>query len=635
MHKIRIILAFLIVQIGFAQEASETLKNEDFYYLQKSKRLEIGLDKEHQLSIENHILDKGKFNTGKKLFYANDYIYFDSFTEVKDIKAFTYNPTTSETLEVDHFETKDEIRGGVFYSDNQSIHFVYPGVTKGAETNLQYSEKISEPHFSNTFMFGSGVPIQEAIYTVEVDNKVTLGIKTFNLENFDISYSKEEGKKTTKHIWKAKNIHAFNETANSQSIFKYVPHVVIYIKNYKIKRKEVSIFNSLDDLYAWNASLNAQVDRSGLEEVHQIAESITAGLTTQHQKAQAIFEWVQQNINYVAFEYGYGGLIARGAASVCNKRYGDCKDMSNLLYEMLIHVGIDAHHTWIGSRKKPYTHEQIPTGKIYDHMITTVFIDGETIFLDATDNYVPYGMPSAFIQGKEGMVGMTETTYKVLSVPVQKPFKNTTKVTNEIEIINDELVAKSTRKMTGYDMVDFIYDAQFKKDEKTNEVYLSTKYEIGNNKTSFSNIQLGNFKPENGSYKIAYDIAINNYTKKIGSKLIFNPHLEKPWSKDVLQLEAEKYGKDINHKFKRSFYSRFMIPDGYNVSFLPKNIKEERDDYGFSFTYSVNENTITVNQEIYMNTIAIDNDQLEAYNSFIKKIIKAYKKSVVLEKINE
>ena len=129
---------------------------------------------------------------------------------------------------------------------------------------------------------------------------------------------------------------------------------------------------------------------------------------------QIIFNWVQDNIRYIAFEDGLGGFIPRDAASVCNKRYGDCKDMANLLFEMLNHAGIEAYRAWIGTRNRPYKYKEVPTPMVDNHMITAVIIDGETIFLDATDSYVPFGLPSAFTQTKEALLGIDENSYNIV-----------------------------------------------------------------------------------------------------------------------------------------------------------------------------------------------------------------------------
>ena len=83
-------------------------------------------------------------------------------------------------------------------------------------------------------------------------------------------------------------------------------------------------------------------------------------------KARLIFNWVQDNIKYVAFEDGMGGFIPRPAASVCHKRYGDCKDMASIITDMLRYAGIKGNITWVGSDELPYDYTEIADGHIFN-----------------------------------------------------------------------------------------------------------------------------------------------------------------------------------------------------------------------------------------------------------------------------
>ena len=154
---------------------------------------------------------------------------------------------------------------------------------------------------------------------------------------------------------------------------------------------------------------------------------------------------MQSNIKYVAFEDGLGGFVPRGAASVCDKRYGDCKDMANLLYEMLNHVGIEAYRTWIGTRNRQYSYYDVPTPMVDNHMITTAIIEDETIFLDATDSYVPFGMPSAFTQTKEALLGIDDNNYKIIKVPVQIADKSITSI-NSMFTLEGNIIKVSEKR---------------------------------------------------------------------------------------------------------------------------------------------------------------------------------------------
>ncbi len=626
----KIVVLFLCIsQFVIAQKVVD-FDTEDFYYLKKSQSLKVTLNKDI-FTITNDVFEKAKYNTANKLFFANDLIHFDSFTEIKNIEAYTENGASKS--KVDHFETKDSFGGNVFFSDQQSINFVFPSVKKGAETTLTYQENIKDPHFLGSFQFGSFVPTKEAVYTVEVPNNVTLGFKAFNFEKANVQFEKKENKKTTTYTWTANNVSDFRKEDKSLSILNYLPHVIVYIKNYTEKGVEKPVLNDVKDLYSWYVSLKDQVDRSGLEEVFSIAQNLTKDLKTDKEKAKAIFHWVQENITYVAFEDGLGGFIPRGAASVCSKRYGDCKDMANILFEMLNHVGIDAHHTWIGTRDRPYSYYEVPTPIVDNHMITTVFIDGETIFLDATDSYVPFGMPSSFIQSKEALIGISDDEFRIVKVPIQAKEKSTSLIETTITLEESTLKASGKRTMSGYEMVDFIHDAKYKKDDTSYEEYLNNKYQIGNNKTAYTKIDLGDLSSKKDSYLISYDIEINNYARKIGSKIYLNLNLEKPLSNDIILTEKQRYGKKIDHKFTRNYKTTFIIPDGYSLKSIPENIANELDMYGFTFTFEQKENKLIVSKIIYMNTLALENEQFEDYNIFIKSLIKAYKKSIVLEKV--
>lgn len=625
----KILLIILLFSQYLNAQNTINFDTEDYYYIHRSEYLKIDLDKE-KFNIEKEVYEQAKYNTANKLFFSNDFIHFDSFTEIKDIEAFT--ETSNSKVNVDHFETKDQFGGSVFFSDQQSINFVFPAVSKNATTTLKYKELIKDPHFLGSFRFGTYVPTKEASFTVEVPKNVELGYKSFNLDKIDLKFEKKETKKTTIYSWKAKNIGDYRKGDKSLSILKYIPHIIVHIKNYEYKNETKPILSNVNDLYSWYSSLINQIKDSDLTEVYSIADKLVKNTNNDYEKTKLIFNWVQNNIQYIAFEDGLGGFVPRDAASVCNKRYGDCKDMANILYEMLNHVGIKAYHTWIGTRDRPYSYYEVPTPIVDNHMITTVIIEDKSIFLDATDSYVPFGMPSSFTQGKEALIGLDDDSFKIIKVPIMEKEKSSTLIESTLKLNGNSLTASGKRTMKGYDMVDFVYDAKFKKDDKTDEEYLNNKYKIGNNKTTYSNIDLGSLDITEDSYTISYDLEINNYAKKIGSKLFLNLNIEKTLSDDILLPEKERFGKKIDHKYNRTYKTSLIIPEGYIIKSLPKKIENQQKNYGFSIDFKNDGNKIIVQKNIYFDILEINNEQYQEYNTFIKSLIKAYKKSIVLEK---
>jgi len=625
--KFPVLLLFFVANICLAQKNT----NEDFRFLERTEDIKINL-KKGTFNIVKSIHKKAEYVTANKLYFANEVLHFDSFTKLQDIEATTYLPVSGKTLEVDYIETKHEFDDGIFYSDQQTKNFTFPGVTKGAITDLKYKEIISEPHFLGLFRFGTYAPTQKAILRIEFPKNVEIGYKEFHTENITIDFKKEETKNSNIYTWTTENVAKFMSEDDAEAALYHIPHIILHIKNYTEDNKTVPILNNVTDLYSWYASLAKQVDESDLKKVYKIAEDIAKKYTTDREKAEAIYNWVQENITYVAFEDGLGGFIPRGAASVCKNRYGDCKDMANLLYVMLNHVGIPSYRTWIGTRDRPYLYDEVPTPMVDNHMITATVIDKDTIFIDGTDSYVNFGMPSSFTQTKEALIGISPEKFVLKKVPVQPSEKSKTSINTTITFENGNIKASEKRTMTGYERVDFVTDYLYKKKDNTEEEFLNTTLALGNNKTKYQNIEVSPLESKHKTLTLTFDLLIESYAKTIGSKTILNLNIDRVLSKQKIDIEVRKYAKKIDHQFQKKYTTTFIVPKGYKVTSVPKPIKYDGKAYGFDINYEQKDGKVIQHKTIYINTLRVEKEDFEAWNSFVKKLIKAYKKSIIIEK---
>ena len=623
-----ILLLLLLPYLVFSQDFS----NEDYIFLKRNEHIKIELHK-GKFDISKNISEQAEYITSNKLYFANKSMSFDSFTAIEDIDAFTYLPSTNEKIKVDYIETKREFDNGIFYSDQESKNFIFPAVTKGAITNLSYKEIIKDPHFLGLFRFGSYVPTKSAQLSIEFPKNVTIGYIDFNTESINVDFKKEDSKHGYTYSWTVDNINGFQGEEDSESALHYLPHIIVYIKSYEERGKTYNVLNDVSDLYKWYTSLVKQIDDPSLDKVYTIAEDITKNISSKRNKAEAIFNWVQNNITYVAFEDGLGGFIPRSASSVCDKRYGDCKDMANLLYIMLNHIDVEAYRTWIGTRDRTYSYFEVPTPMVDNHMITAAIIDGETIFLDATDSYVPFGLPSAFTQTKEALLGIDNENFKVIKVPVQDAEKSITTINSQFSLENGIMMVNEKRALTGYEKVEFVSNYIYKKEDKTDEEFLNITLALGNNKTNYSNFTKKNFNNKSEALQLEFDLSIDNYVRTIANKIYINFNIDRTLSKSKIDLEKRKYSKKIDYKFNKNFISKFEIPEGYKSNYIPKDLSFEHPNYGFNISYSLVGNTIIQNKSIYIKTLSIKQDEFESWNIFIKSLIKAYKKSIILESL--
>src|ERR1700722_19315334 len=78
-------------------------------------------------------------------------------------------------------------------------------------------------------------------------------------------------------------------------------------------------------------------------QMRQEVATLTGTKNTSLEKMQAMANFVQHNIRYVAIELGIGGWQPHAAPEVFSHRYGDCKDKATLMRSMLRKIGVDSY----------------------------------------------------------------------------------------------------------------------------------------------------------------------------------------------------------------------------------------------------------------------------------------------------
>jgi tetratricopeptide (TPR) repeat protein len=152
---------------------------------------------------------------------------------------------------------------------------------------------------------------------------------------------------------------------------------------------------------AWYRSLEA--DRNIPDEAikAKVAE-ITAGKTTQEDKAKAVYAWVSGQIRYIGVAFGVGRYQPHAASAVLDNQYGDCKDKHTLLAAMLNAIGLHPDAVLLGAGIR--FNDAVPSPASFNHLITRVQIDGKPIWLDSTAEVAPYRLLPPLDRDKQVLV---------------------------------------------------------------------------------------------------------------------------------------------------------------------------------------------------------------------------------------
>jgi transglutaminase-like putative cysteine protease len=134
-----------------------------------------------------------------------------------------------------------------------------------------------------------------------------------------------------------------------------------------------SIANGFSDwrqMGFWYANLE-QGRATASPQIKQQVANLTIGRSTRLEKMQAIAEFVQHDIRYVAVELGIGGWQPHPAADIFFHRYGDCKDKSTLMRSMLHEIGTDSYQVAINTVRGSVT-PATPAHQGFDHAIVAI-----------------------------------------------------------------------------------------------------------------------------------------------------------------------------------------------------------------------------------------------------------------------
>ncbi len=591
------------------------------------------LEKEGKLMISSvHYEDT--FITGNSYDqFGERSIPYSSFIKITDIEARTLVPRGSKykSFQTTSVNERSEFGGGVFFDDTYYKKIQFPALQKGARTILQYTEEISEPRFFGMFYFNSYIPVIESEFSVDVPEGVNITYRMFNCDSLGITLTKTQKKKSTTYTWKAHGMAAYSSETDAPGIAYSAPHMVVYIKDYNLNGVKATLINGPADLYHWYYSLVKDANSKPDKDLKVFVDSLVMNSASEQEKAKKIFYWVEDNINYIAFEDGLAGFIPREADKTYANRYGDCKDMASLTHILLQSAGIKSYLTWIGTRAIPYTYEEVPLSYTDNHMIVTYILDGKYYFLDATGKYQPFDLPTMAIQGKEALIGKGENDFEIVKIPERKKELNTVRDSTFITLDDSRLSGKGRLVASGYDKIEIVKNLKYVDHEKWKK-FFAADFPKGNNKMQLDTIILNGYENKEGMLSVDYAYCVPGYVNQTKTTAYLNMFLDKYAFGDPVVIGERKSDIFIEYKNIRSYVVVLDIPKGWKLDHLPGNTVYSGEKFGFDVSYSSNVNSVYLKYNVYVNALSIGKNDFTDWNDCLKKLKKSYNESIILSK---
>ena len=537
-------------------------------------------------------------------------IYDENGNSIKKIKKSDINTIGEYSQFISDFRAD--------YYNPELLKFPY---TVEYEYETQYNYLLYLPEFNPYQNYNTS--IVSSTYKIQMPENCS--IRYYNQNNTWQPVTETKNNLTT-YTFEIKNKPAIKEETNAPDFDKIVPKVIIapnQISYYGYKEK----FEKWSDFGKWIIQLNNNRDSLPVvikEQMHQYKSTYTNKI----ERAKAIYKWMQDNTRYYSIQLGLGGFQPMKTLDVNKNKYGDCKALSFYTKTLFKEAGIDAYYTLVNAGKNKGIIKEFPANQ-FNHVIVCLPLDKDTIWLECTDQKIPFGFLGDFTDDRDVLVINDNPSIvhtKCYSVNDNVRTISAKILLNEDKTANGQLIYNVTGLQS-----EILYKADYLPSKELQKKYL---YDVLN----VNNLEMRDYlidfdKAIIPQKKLTSNFQINNYTTKIGNKIILEPNIFSKYKNEIssdtnriLPIEQRENYTEID-----SIY--FNLPKDY---FTENNIKNEIEtkfgNYLMETSFDKKNNSILFIRKLIINKGTFSSIELKEYLSFIKKIIASDNSKILLKK---
>ena len=375
------------------------------------------------------------------------------------------------------------------------------------------------------------------------------------------------------------------------------------------------------------------------------AQELVAGKTDFADRLEAIAEFVQSNIRYVAIEIGVGGLQPHAAADIFHSRSGDCKDKATLLAAMLRSVGI--HSTWVlvDTRRGVVTPEapsihgnhaiaaiELPPGYKSErlHSVITAASGKQFLIFDPTWEYTPFGELEWNLQGSYGIL-VDGKDSQLVALPKLAPELNAVTREAHFKLAEDgSLKGEVTVKRSG-DIAAYWRSLYREGDVRDQQREMQSS--LGQDLSDFTldHSRVENTAELNKAFVQQFDVSVPMYAQSHGSLLMMRPRV---FGSDSLALDRKIRLLPVELGQTRTVRDDFDVelPAGYTVDEVPDPVAVDLGFAAYQSRTEMHGNLLHYSRQYTVRELEVPAEKYGAVQNLIGQIERDERSQAVFKK---
>ena len=552
---------------------------------------------------------------------------YDNFEKLSEASGKLFDASGKQIKSVKKKDMED-----IAYDDNFSLigdarikrHNFY---CKQYPYTIEYEQ---EEEYKGIYEFPSWSPVSGTNYSVEKSIFFIEMPVDYNLRYKLINGAKEPTINKTEKIktfkWEAGNIAALDYEPFQPSVKQFTSSVLIGPDDFEYGgyRGNLSTWDNYGKYYAALYKGRDVLPGNIKSQVHEL----TDGLTNREQKIKVLYNYLKKNTHYISIQLGIGGLQPFEASFVAEKKYGDCKALSNYMVSLLKEAGIKANLAIIyGGKGFRELYEDFPK-HYFNHVVVCVPNEKDTTWLECTSQTESAGYSGSFTGNRKALL-ITDDGGKLVNTPSYSSADNLQirKVNATIDE-NGNLTADVYTHFTGMQQElqhSLLNDATAEQRQK----YLNTKINLPT-----YNVNKIEYKETKGKVPVIDEylkITAENYAAVTGKRLFIQPNLFNKESK-LQGNENRKFAIELRETYRDADSIYIKIPAGYNVESMPKDIGIVNKFGNYTISYKMKNDLIELVRSMEQNQATFPPADYAGIVNFFDIMYKADRAKIVLVK---
>lgn len=557
--------------------------------------------------------------------------------QVRNIRGRTYN-LQGGNINRDNLRSRDVFEEKIT-DDWSMMKFAFPNVQPGSIIEYSYTVESQGGSFLRDWVFQTSEPTLYSEYIAYIPDEfrymsISQGSDRYTVrESTPYDIHSRPGIFATvngglRNRWVATDVPAIRTEPFMTTASDYNMQIRFQLSEVVFPGRNPQRFMQTWDQLAKDLMDNRYLGRqiSANREIRAAVEEIVDGLTSNLDRAKAIYAYVANNISW---NRSRGIFTDEGVNNAFSRKTGNGADIAYLTIAMMREAGLEAWPVLLSTRNNGRLVWQYPLATQFNHVVVYVDTREGEFLLDPSVDDLPFGLLGYQSLNEHGWLLDRDNPQQINLVPTDHYHSRS--MANFEMLPDGTLLGQIQIRYHGYEALE-VRNRLRSTAEQTD--FILNNVLKGMPESSITYHSFSNLDDPEQPLVLTVSLENNQYISQAGDVYYFNPIALNRMTSNLFSAEQRTFPVDIGHSLETTYIMSFAVPTGYEIEELPDPVRVLFRDMGvFQQVYQVQDDLLQVMSAWQINNPYIVPELYQDLRAFFGDIVDAHNVQIVIRPV--